>query len=185
MNKLTFLTAIGLMGWSSLSNAQSGDRAQEAFNNMDINGDGNISFEEFQENGRNPIERLDTDGDGLLSLDEFLAGKPEGPRKGRGGKRGGGSSQENRPQPSEEQIAEMQAMMLERASAKFEEMDLDGDGLLSALEMAESTFLDLDDDGNGVLSADELKRPGHRGRGQRGGRRGRPGPDSGGQSDQI
>ena len=182
MNKLTLLAGIGLIGWSSLSNAQTGDRAQEAFNAMDIDGDGNISFQEFSENGKNPVERLDSDGDGLVSLDEFLAGKPEGRRKGRGGR---GGDQSNRPQPSEEQIAEMQAMMQERAAAKFEEMDLDGDGLLSALEISESTFLELDEDGNGVLSADELKRPGHRGRGQRGGRRGGPGSNSGGQSDQI
>ena len=75
MNKLTLLTGIGLIGWSSLSNAQPGDRAQEAFNAMDTDGDGNISFQEFSENGRNPVERLDSDGDGLVSLDEFLAGK--------------------------------------------------------------------------------------------------------------
>jgi hypothetical protein len=75
--------------------------------------------------------------------------------------------------------------MQERGMTKFEEMDLDGDGLLSALEISEATFLQMDADGNGVLSVAELKSPRRAGRGECGGRRGRPGTDCGGQSDQI
>ena len=182
MKKLTLFTGIGLIGWSSLSSAQPGERAQELFNSLDTSGDGNISFDEFLKNGRNPVERLDSDADGLVSLEEFLADKPEGRRPGRKGK-GGGKS--DRPEPTAEQIAEMQAKMQERAMAKFEEMDLDGDGLLSALKISEATFLEMDADGNGLLSAEELKPP-RRGRGgQRGGGRSRPAANSGGQSDQI
>ncbi|HAR91439.1 MAG TPA: hypothetical protein DCR45_10745 [Gammaproteobacteria bacterium] len=179
MKKLTLFTGIGLIGWSSLSSAQPGERAQELFNGLDTSGDGNLSFEEFLENGRNPVERLDSDADGLVSLEEFLAGKPEGRRPGRKGKGGG---QSDRPMPTAEQIAEMQAKMQERAMAKFVEMDLDGDGLLSALEISEATFLEMDADGNGVLSAEELKPPRRAGRSERGGRRSRPGANSGGQS---
>lgn len=182
MKKFTLLTGIGLIGWSSLSSAQSGERAQEMFDSLDTNGDSNISFEEFLENGRNPVERLDSNADGLLSLEEFLSAKPEGRGQGR---RGNGGGQGNRPAPTAEQIAEMQAKMEERAVATFEEMDLDGDGLLSALEISEATFLQMDADGNGVLSADELKPPRRGGRGQRGSGRSRPGADSGGQSGQI
>lgn len=182
MKKLTLLTSIGLIGWSSLSSAQPGERAQELFNSLDTSGDGNISFEEFLENGRNPVERLDSDADGLVSLDEFLAGKPESRRPGR---KGNGGGQSDRPEPTAEQIAEMQAKMQERAMANFEEMDLNGDGLLSALEISEASFLQLDADGNGLLSAEELKPPSQGGRSQRGGRRSRPGADSGGQSNQI
>ena len=178
MKKLTLLTGIGLIGWSSLSSAQPGERAQELFNSLDTGGDGNISFEEFLENGRNPVERLDSDEDGLVSLEEFLAGKPEGRRPGRKGKGGG---QIDRPKPTAEQTAEILAKMQERAMAKFEETDLDGDGLLSALEISESTFLEMDADRNGVLSAEELKPPHRAGRG----RRSRPGANSGGQSAQI
>jgi hypothetical protein len=64
-------------------------------------------------------------------------------------------------------------------------MDLNGDGLLSALEISEASFLQLDADGNGLLSAGELKPPRQGGRSQRGGRRSRPDADSGGQSNQI
>ena len=182
MKKLSLLTGIGLIGWSILSSAQPGEHAQQMFDSLDTSGDSSISFEEFLKNGRNPVERLDSDADGLVSLEEFLAGKPEGRRPGRKRK---GRGQSDRPDPTAEQVAKTQAKMQERGMTKFEEMDLDGDGLLSALEICESTFLEMDADGNGVLSAEELKPPHRAGRGQRGGLRSRPGANSGGQSAQI
>ena len=182
MKKLSLLTGIGLIGWSIPSSAQPGEHAQQMFDSLDTSGDGSISFEEFLKNGRNPVERLDSDADGLVSLEEFLAGKPEGRRPGRKRK---GRGQSDRPDPTAEQVAKTQAKMQERGMTKFEEMDLDGDGLLSALEISEATFLQIDADGNGVLSVAELKSPRRAGRGECGGRRGRPGTDCGGQSDQI
>jgi hypothetical protein len=182
MKKLSLLTGIGLIGWSILSSAQPGEHAQQMFDSLDTSGDGSISFEEFLKNGRNPVERLDSDADGLVSLEEFLAGKPEGRRPGRKRK---GRGQSDRPDPTAEQVPKTQAKMQERGMTKFEEMDLDGDGLLSALEISEATFLQMDADGNGVLSVAELKSPRRAGRGECGDRRGRPGTDCGGQSDQI
>ena len=182
MKKLSLLTGIGLIGWSIPSSAQPGEHAQQMFDSLDTSGDSSISFEEFLKNGRNPVERLDSDADGLVSLEEFLAGKPQGRRPGRKRK---GHGQTDRPDPTAEQVAKTQAKMQERGMTKFEEMDLDGDGLLSALEISEATFLQIDADGNGVLSVAELKSPRRAGRGECGGRRGRPGTDCGGQSDQI
>jgi Ca2+-binding EF-hand superfamily protein len=129
---------------------------------LDSDGDGNISFPEFQQGDNPGLDRLDGDGDGLVSLEEFLAASPgRGPRN---------SERET----DEARLQERQARMEQRQIARFEEMDLDGDGLVSKDEAQESTFLRLDRDGNNLLSGDELRpRRGMASRGERGERGGR------------
>ena len=178
MKKLTLLASLGLLGWTSFAAAQPEGRGQQAMETLDTDGDGVVSYQEFQENGRSPIARLDTDGDEALSLEEFLAARPD-----RRGMRGGQDSDRGQ-RFSEEQREEMRARMEAQITERFTAMDADGDGLVSAMEMSEAAFLEMDNDGNGVLSEEELQRPG--GRGPRGGgRRGGRGGNSGGQSDQI
>lgn len=111
---------------------------------LDSDGDGNISFAEFQQGDNPRLDRLDEDGDGLVSLEEFLAASPgRGPRNAER-------------ETDEERLQERQARMEQRQIARFEEMDLDGDGLVSKDEAQESAFLRLDRDGNNLLSGDEL-----------------------------
>ena len=176
MRKIYLFASMGLIGLcsASLASAQGG-RGQQALENLDSNGDGVVDFQEFQENTPDVIANLDTDGDEAISLDEFLDGRSSGRR------RGGGFG--NRPELSDDELAEIQEMMIERATERFNAMDLDGNGLVSALEMQESNFLQMDDDGDGVLSASELRRRGTGGPGRRGhGRRGGPDQSSGAQS---
>ena len=53
-------------GW-----AKDADPAHKNFVAADNNGDGSLSFEEFQEHRRKPIGRLDTNDDGLVRWRNF------------------------------------------------------------------------------------------------------------------
>lgn len=168
MRKLTFLLGLGVLCLSANSMAAEGQgRGQQALENLDSNGDGVVDFNEFQENTPDIVARLDTDGDSSVSLEEFVSARPDRPRRGGFGNRAANLS--------EEEMAERQAMMQERMTERFSEMDLDDDGLVSVIEMQEANFLQMDNDGDGVLSASELRRRGPGGPGGRGpGQRGRP-----------
>ena len=164
MNKLSRVIAMSLFGLSSSAFAAEDESGHNrALANLDTDGDGSVNFEEFQARGGESLIRLDSDENGVLTLDELLNARP-GRGPGNRGNRG------NRPEfePSEEQIASMEerrAAMTEQATARFQEMDTDGNGVVSLGEFKEANFLQLDNDNNGLLSAEEL-RP------QRGGRRG-------------
>ena len=173
MNKLSRVIAMSLFGLSrSVFAAEDESGLNRALANLDTNGDGSVNFEEFQARGAEGLARLDSDENGVLTLDELLNAPP-----GRGpGKRGKHSERE----PSEEQVARMEerrTAMAEQAAARFQEMDTDGNDVVSLGEFQEANFLQLDNDNNGLLSAEEL-RP------QRGGRPG-PGGHRGGREPQA
>ena len=179
MEKQFTLALWSLAALSGMASAQDTDPAHKNFVAADINSDGSLSFEEFQEYGRKPIGRLDTNDDGLVSLEEFLDRRPVAPRRGRFGTR------DNRPPPGSAEATDRRAIATEQAESRFTEMDLSGDGYLSAAEMDEAAFLAMDRNGDGVLSEREMKRPNLQGRGIRGGqRKGGPGHRPGGQSGQ-
>lgn len=172
MNKLSRVIAMSVFGLSgSAFAAEDESDRNRALTNLDTDGDGSVNFEEFQARGAEGLSRLDSDANGVLTLDELLNARP-----GRGpGNRGDRQADRPEREPSEEQIARMEqrrAEMTERTTARFHEMDLDGDDVVSLEEFQESNFLRLDSDNNGLLSAKEL-RP------KRGGRRGPVGPRGG------
>ena len=177
MNKLSRVIAMSVFGLSSSAFAAEDESGRNrVLTNLDTDGDGSVNFEEFQARGAESLSRLDSDENGVLTLDELLNARPGRGPEGRGGRNADRPERE----PSEEQIARMEerrAEMTERAAARFQEMDLDGDDVVSLEEFQESNFLELDNDNNGLLSAKEL-RP------QRGGRRG-PGGQRGGRSPQA
>ena len=173
MNKLSRVIAMSLFGLSSSAFAAEDESGHNrALANLDTDGDGSVNFEEFQARGGESLIRLDSDENGVLTLDELLNARP-GRGPGNRGNRG------NRPEfePSEEQIARMEerrAAMTEQATARFQEMDTDGNDEVSFGEFQEANFLQLDNDNNGLLSAEELRhqRAGRRAPGRR--RGGRP-----------
>lgn len=178
MNKLSRVIAMSIFGLSGSAFAADDESGRNrALANLDTDGDGSVNFEEFQARGAEGLSRLDSDGNGVLTIDELLNARPG---RGRGpGNKENERANADRPerQPSEEQIARMEerkAQMAERAATRFQEMDLDGNDIVSPEEFLQANFLELDDDNNGLLSAKELrpKRGGRRGQG--GSRGGRP-----------
>jgi Ca2+-binding EF-hand superfamily protein len=172
MNKLSRVIAMSIFGLSSSAFAAEDESGRNrALTNLDTDGDGSVNFEEFQARGAESLSHLDSDENGVLTLDELLNARP-----GRGpGNRGDRNADRPEREPSEEQIARMEerrAEMTERAAARFQEMDTDGNDIVSLEEFQEANFLALDSDNNGLLSSEEL-RP------KRGGRRGPGGPRGG------
>lgn len=167
MNKLSRVIAMSLFGLSSSAFAAEDESGRNrVLTNLDADGDGSVNFEEFQARGAASLSRLDSDENGVLTLDELLNARPGRGPEGRGSERDNADRPER--ERSEEQIARMEerkAKMTEQAAARFQEMDTDGNDIVSPDEFQEASFLQLDKDNNGLLSAKEL-RP------QRGGRRG-------------
>ena len=176
MHKLRLVIGIVFSGICNASLAAD-ERASER-PSLDSNGDGIISFVEFQESNINDLSRLDTDQNGVLTLDEFLNARPmRGPRsgtRGRGANAGGGAIENN----------ERRERMVERITKQFHDIDTDGDEIVTLAEFQEATFDRMDRDGDGVLNAEELEPPrrGGFGRNRDPGGRSRPGRQNGGQS---
>jgi Ca2+-binding EF-hand superfamily protein len=145
MNKLKLAITMGIIGLSgSVAAAESQSRGNHALTKLDTDGDNAVSFVEFQERSAKHWSRIDSDKNGVLTLDEFLNGRP-GPKHGN--KKGN-----PRPELSEEQ----RAKMAERAASRFQEMDNNGDGVVSLAEFQELNFSSLDSDNNGLLNGAEL-----------------------------
>lgn len=174
MDRLKIAITLGVAGFCSALTAQEN---RGSFETLDSDGNGSVSFAEFQENDTTLLARIDTDENGVLTLDEFLNARPDrGPRHGhRGGNRDENSDQPTPDQATidqrKEQRAQRRTSMSERAAAAFQEMDLDGNEVVSVAEFQEANFLRMDRDSNGVLTAEELRPPrGHRGKGRSGDR---------------
>lgn len=79
-----------------------------SFAEIDTNGDGQITVEEFNLYRQGPLAKADTDGDGTVSKDELIAA-----------------------------MSMMQQMRMERQAARMiEQLDKNGDGVLSVEELS-------------------------------------------------
>lgn len=147
MQKQTIWLTLALLAGNTLAvQAQPGAGIMQ----MDSDGDGMVSREEFQppESHRGPrmLERSDMDGDGSVTRDEVLAAIDEA---------------------AEERKARMSGQML----LMFEEADSNGDGVLTPEEARDHAFARADADGDGYVTAAEAQQM----RDKRGGRQGRGG----------
>ena len=122
-----------------------------AFADLDADGDGQLSEEEFSSAGAVWLAERDTDGDGLLSQEELTAA-----------------------------MVERMTEIANRGSARMiERLDENDDGMIGADEIGQrhdpaELFSRLDDDGDGSISEDEFERMKAKdGRRHRGGKWGR------------
>ena len=164
MHKLHVLLHFGLLGvaGTALAADDKGPRST-LLETLDVNGDGLVSLIEFQDRENNILAQLDTDANGVLTLDEFINARPD---MGRRGNRPGDGQR----QPDAEQVARMQEMRTERATERFQQMDTDGDEIVTLEEFQAGNFAELDRNDDGVLDAEEMRPPRMRGQGP-GGRR--------------
>ena len=111
----------------------SGQKApvKQAVRAMDTDGDGLISYEEFElpekRRSADRLEAADTDGDGNISRGEMEA-----------------------------QLAEHVAADTERAEERFDQADINDDGFVTPAERKQVAFEMLDENQDGYLSAEEL-----------------------------
>ena len=103
---------------------------------LDVDGDGQVSREEFQlpeeHRGPRPLQRADLDGDGVITREELLASIDSATRE-----------------RSEE--------MRERFIALFDEIDEDGNSVVTLEEVENHAFARLDADGNGFVTEEEAQ----------------------------
>lgn len=157
MRTLLTVVTLGLTAISGSVLAQDDNQRRNPLADLDTDGDGSVSFSEFQAADNRRFSNADQDGDGLISLNELLAARPPAPPRDR--------------EIDKERLDALKSRMEKRITSQFEEMDTDGDGQLSDLEMQEYSFLRLDRDNNGLISGAEL-RPRRRGGPEFAGRRG-------------
>ena len=115
---------------------------------LDANDDGHIDATEIA-NAPAALKKLDKNGDGRLTSDEYFPprpGGPGGPGGSAGPEAGPGGSGSPRPRRTNPLVAAI---------------DLDGDGILSAVERAQApaSLKKLDKNGDGKLSPDEYRPP--------------------------
>lgn len=126
-----------------------GPGERPSFAELDTDGNGELTVEEFQARGEARFAAADTNGDGALSAAEVTAAATA---------------------RSEERVARMAARMMER-------MDADQDGLITQAEMTaaregrggprvERMIERMDTDGSGTVSADEFAAMVERGAGK-------------------
>lgn len=155
MRNAWLTTALGaaiLAGAATQGIAGSGEGKRQygpkhSFEELDANGDGQITEAEMQAHMQARFDTADTDGDGKLSRDELSA-------------------------RMEARQAERRA---KRLDWMFENRDADGDGALTMEEMragrAERMFARIDADGDGAISREEFEEMSEKGR-HRHGKRG-------------
>lgn len=123
---------------ADLTRAGAEARAVAAFGRLDANQDGVLSAADRQADASRRFAALDTDGDGALSPEEFSAA-----RQGAGGAMGGAARRGiNRPAggmgqwggrlPDDARIS--QADFIARALARFDALDANGDGAITAAD---------------------------------------------------
>lgn len=116
--------------------ASAGTETSAFFRAVDRNGDGMISVAEMTEHRNLRVAEVDVNNDGFVTQVEFISGR-------------------SLPADTVTQEAWMQ-----KRSALFRQLDIDGDGVVSPTErheLAVRAFNHYDRDGNGGLSLAELE----------------------------
>ncbi len=126
--QLTSLLVATILCFVGVNAIAEGGKGKRMFERADVNGDGLISFDEFQ-GKRNREPRADLNGDGQVTREEM-----------------------------NEHASAKSNEILERANERFSRMDLNGDDVVTAEEAREAAFNHMDKDQDGYLSMKEMKR---------------------------
>lgn len=185
-NKDGVVTRAGRKGWGGHHRA--GPRAAEPREGSSLTPEQRT--ERLNARAAENFARLDADGDGAISLEEFQAGEQARAERFAERRKEGAAHRERRaerrgemPAEAREKRAEFRAMMRdgatlenfsgfmrEHATARFEGLDADGDGKLtaeeftaSAAERAQRLFARMDTNDDGVVTSEDQPHRGWRG----------------------
>ena len=150
-----FLGRMQMLMQDENSESLASQMANRILEEFDVDGDGALSADEFDET---VISRADTDGDGLASLDELEAdaqnviaeGPPPPPPGGMGGP-GGMASDSEDDEDEEEDLIDILTSQL------YSALDTDGDGVVSADELEDDRLAVADADEDGTVTLEELE----------------------------
>jgi Ca2+-binding EF-hand superfamily protein len=166
---LHMVTLAGLIAVGGAAADAKGSGAAERFEEIDTNGDGELTQTELKAHGEARFAAADTDGDGLLSDVEMAAARAE-----RGGKRAARmlerfDADQNGALDADELAKAAEARGGKRGNRMLKRLDANVDGKLSFEEMsgrrdASKMFERLDADNSGTLSAEEFAKAAERGK---------------------
>lgn len=172
MNKSIYvITGVLAMTLSGAAMSQEGDQ-RRGMSEMDTDGNGTVEKSEFAAMFDKRFAETDTNGGGI-TLEEYQA-KQDADRAERDARREEGRAERDerraerdaeRAERSEEREAERAERDAERTQRRFESMDADGNGTISADEykaVGDRMFERMDRDGDGILN--DRRSRGERGR---------------------
>lgn len=132
---------------ADMSRSAAEQRAAEAFQRMDANGDDKVDSADREARHKAHFDRIDADGNGSLSYAEFAAmhgkqggeragrsGKHDGPRMGMRGMRSGHAMGMHGISDADKDGTLTQAEFTAAALARFDAADVDKNGTLTAAE---------------------------------------------------
>jgi len=137
---LTALSAAHAQRGGGMTEEKLMERVGERFENMDENGDGNLSTAEYESAREAAFDQRDANGDGVIDASE----------RGRGRGRMDDSAGDGRTKDE----------FLASANERFSELDADSNGEVSLDEYEQAwseTFARADRNGDGVLRRGELR----------------------------
>ena len=132
LTKLVIAGGLSLAVAAPLALASHHGRHAERFEQTDVNGDGAISLDEVRARDLERFAEIDVNTDGFLTQDEMIAFKE----------------------------AQRRARLERRVARRFENLDSDGDGLISAAEHAareHPMFERADANEDGLLTMEEIR----------------------------
>ena len=130
-----FLLTALLSSMAMMTSAQPPDGHGGGILSLDADGDGMVSRDEFQLPERRragPFERADADGDGAVSRDELIA-------------------------EIDNSAEEREDRMREHVITRFDETDLDGNGVVTQAELRDSAFSRVDANDDGFVTEEEAR----------------------------
>ena len=136
-NKIFAIATISGIGLASVTLAKE-PRGKIDWQDLDANGDGIISFLEFNELKQFELGPMDIDENGVLSLDEFLQSS---------------SNKSGLKNHSKELLEKKKSL----TAKKFKKMDTDFNEFIDIAELQDAKFDAIDRNGDGVLSKNEIR----------------------------
>lgn len=165
--ELKTVVLAGLIAVGGFAVQAAGEQQRPSFEQIDANGDGQITQAEMQEIGKARFARMDADGDGFLNLSEMMAQRGQRNERHAARMLERFDTDKNGSLDRSELSKAAEARGTRHGKGMMARMDMDEDGKLSLEEMmshrgSDRMFDRLDANDDGTLSAEEFGKIGER-----------------------